>query len=447
MIRPTLMRIQDEDADRLIQGDIPNHSLAGTGKTLSTLEAVKRAGHDRGLVLGPLISMEMWKEQTEMWLGAKAQILRSGADKIKPDTDFVLCPYDLAAGSQRARLRAHFNKGALILDEAHYLRGYGSKRSQAVFGAEYDGDRGFMELFDHVWSLTGNPVWSHSNDMWTQLVALFPKVFAQYGVTEYQNFVRSFCVIRWITVHKKLPQKPKIVASTSSRLLNRIVYHDIGAIRREEALDLPPLTFASLTVKPDRLPKHYADMLSKMTDREIEVALKFSAAGPKEELAGLQGVWQALALSVVGPVVEHIENVSRNSPVLVGVYHTAVGDAYVAELEKRGLSVGVVRGGVTVKKREEIRSAFNQGNLDVIVGQMTAMGVSWNLQAMCHRVVIAQDCPSASTVEQFYKRVQRTGQTQPVIVDTVMPTHPLSLAIARMRRAKGAEQRIVRTGE
>jgi SNF2 family DNA or RNA helicase len=79
-----------------------------------------------------------------------------------------------------------------------------------------------------------------------------------------------------------------------------------------------------------------------------------------------------------------------------------------------------VSGQTSDKDKIEIRNRFNAGDIDVLVGQIRAMGTSWNIQEACSQVVIAESVPSFALIEQFYKRVYRFGQTSPCQVDIVL---------------------------
>jgi superfamily II DNA or RNA helicase len=429
-----LMKIQDEDASLMASsGDLPNYSKAGTGKTLSTLEAFKRAKHERGLILCPPIALAMWEEEVTNWLGASVQVLRAGADRIKKGTDIVVCPFDLAGGAQRTALYREFTAGALILDEAHYLRRHTSKRTCAVFGTKTDGRGGFSENFDQVWSLTGNPIYRHHDDLWSQLAPLFPDILEKYGSLEYDEFVRNFCVVKMKKFNERMAPKMTIIRSQNEAIINKILYKDIGAIRRLEAPELPELVTQYLYPKLGVIPSEYAKRVNKMTEEDL---LKALVSDDPEDEYSMQHIWQAVALAKVVGAADHIEDCCHDAPVLIGVWHNSVGEAYREELSKRGLRVERVYGATPQREREAIRDRFNHGDLDVIVGQMQAMGVSWNLQKLSNRIIVAQDHFSPAIIEQFYKRVYRTGQEQRTHLDFLTSNHPLDRVIIKIRRAR-----------
>lgn len=439
----TLMDIQAEDSGLMSQGgDLPNFSLAGTGKTLTALEAFKKSGHSRGLVLGPVISLQMWKEESEEWLGCKTQVLRSGRDIVDPSADLIVAPYDLASGSQRSALYKTFTPtegktSALILDESDRLRRATSKRACAVYGNHTDGRGGFMENHDQVWHMTGNPVYRFHDDLWPMLRAMYPEVLEKYSSLEFEQFVRNFCVTKLKQFNKRMQPKLTIVRSQSEAVIYHILYKEIGAIRRHEAPDLPELVESTLQPKLGAVPAEYGKLVNKMTEQAL---LKALVTSNDDGEIDMQHVWQAVALAKVKGAAEYIEDCCKQSPVLIGVWHNSVGQAYYEELTKAGLKVRRVYGATPDREREEIRDLFNAAEIDVIVGQMQAMGVSWNLQKSSHRVIIAQDHFSPSVIEQFYKRVWRKGQESKTYLDFLSSEHPLDRIIAKVRKSRQRSQ-------
>lgn len=435
-----LLAIQKEDAAKMASGlDIPNYSLAGTGKTLSALEAHKLTGLNRGMVLAPPIALSMWEQNIKEHLGASVQVIRTGS-AIKGNPDFVVTTFDLAGRSMRVQLYEYFGKGPpanLMLDEAHYLRRHTSQRSIGVFGERMDGNGGHVENFEQVWSLTGNPIWNHNDDIYSQLRALHGDVLRKYGVIRYEDFIRNFCILKVKQYHKNMPPRLTVIGSQNSATLSHIMYKDIKAIRRLEPEGLPDLVETKLYPKMGVVPAEYAKLVNSMSEQDLLKAL----LSPDDNMQ-MQKVWQAVALAKVKGSVDYLVDVARAGPVLIGVWHNSVGAAIADALEKAECSVERVYGATSHKKRDEIQDSFNAGNLDFVVGQMAAMGVSWNLQATCSRVVIAQDHPSPSVIEQFYKRVYRFGQTNTTFLDFLTSEHALDKTIEKMRLTREREQSI-----
>lgn len=157
----------------------------------------------------------------------------------------------------------------------------------------------------------------------------------------------------------------------------------------------------------------------------------------------LAKIWKVVGLAKVPEVVTYSGDLLHNGPLLIGCWHRDVMDEYEKAFMKMGKRVAQVNGSTSNAMKDSIRQDFNKGNIDVIVGQMRSMGVSWNIQEACSNVVVAETYPSSATVEQFYKRVYRRGQTRPVDVDFVIADNPIDEALDAVRRRKGeSDERI-----
>lgn len=431
---------QNEDADLMVsRGDALNYSLPGTGKTITSLEALARSGHSQALVICPPIALKMWAEEAEGWLGAKTFVLRTGGDIIPKDADFIVAPYSLASASQRSALYRRFSSGALILDEADALRRATSKRTSAVFGTRGDGAGGFIEQFDHVWPLTGSPIYRFNDDLYPTLRALYPHVLDSIGCLEYEDFIRSFCVSKRRQFHKNMPPQNVVIASANEMILRNVMRDKVKFIRRYTNSSIPPAKEREFFPSMRGISKEYADAVNNMSEQDLMKAL---VSQDKDEF-GMQAVWQAVALAKVDGAVDHFESIYTGRPILLGVWHDSVGIAFEQALTAKGYKVKRVYGATSDKAREKARDEFNAGEIDCIVGQMQAMGVSWNLQKLSSQVMVGQDHYSPAVIEQFFKRVYRLGQQRSTTLDIVSSAHPLDKAIARMRKARAKSHSIV----
>jgi len=429
---------QVEDSTKMAEGgDLPNYSLAGTGKTLTALEAFKKAGHKQGLIIAPPIAQKMWQKVTTEWLGADVAIATGSNWGTASKADILVTTYDVVGSPMmQTMFYRRFSEGALILDEAHNARGKDTKRNAAIFGRNHDGEKGLMEKFDNVWPLSGNPIFRYADDLWGQLVALYPDVFAKYRSLSYEAFVLNFCVVKVKKFNSRMQPRPTVVRSQNLPILHKMLYEDIGAIRRQENTSLPPIRVRELFPTMESMAGMLRDLFVGLTDAQIEAKLE-------AQDADMQAVWRAAALAKVKGAKEYVLDSSLAGPLLIGYWHTPVGDAYYDMFKEAGLNVARVKGGMTANKKEELRDRFNAGEFNAMVGQMGAMGVSWNLQEVCQHVIIAQDHYSPAVIEQFYKRVQRLGQQNQVTLDFLMGETPVDTAIKRIRLTKEKEHRAV----
>jgi SWI/SNF-related matrix-associated actin-dependent regulator 1 of chromatin subfamily A len=420
---------QEEDAMLMANNqDLPNFSKAGTGKTHTTLQAFKNTGMQHMTVLAPRIALDWWAEQAQEFLGADVKVLTSGGTKL--GGDIMITTYDIAR-NMRERLFEYSIGGALALDESHYVRNPDAGRTKAVFGNDADGFGGLVSKFDTVWPLSGTPMEGYANDMWTQVGTLHPEVWDKYGISTYEDFCKRYTFKKKKQYSKWMEPVWKISGNRYEDELNRIIYTELGAIRRMEAPGLPKLRMRNLHI-PIKLTREVRKAMSGLTAAEI--VAKLTAEGDDEVLAK---IWKIIGLAKVPEIVPYVGDLSRDGPVLLGCWHRDVMTEYQVELEKLGKKVVQVHGSTSNSLLSPIRQAFNLGEVDVLIGQMRKMGVSWNLQEAAKNVVIAETYPSPAVVEQFYKRVYRYGQKQEVQVDIILSNTPIDEALDGVRLSKG----------
>lgn len=427
----TLWPHQVADSDLIAAGEhLPNYSLMGCGKSLTTLEAIRKLGLQRGVIVAPPIALPMWKAEIETYLGAKATILKTGASPLKVNSDFHVVSYGIAANPQMFQQLYSGCGGALVLDESHYLKTAGAKRTKAIYGPATTGRRGLFECFDQVLTLTGTPIVGNPSDLWAQLRATQPNALREHEILTYEQFLHKFCIVRLRKYHPRARPTMSVVATKNEELLNSILYNDIGCLRRslkEVADSMPPITHRDIHVKPT----NSRDLLAALKEfGTVEQLMEAMARGDE----GIAKPWRLLGMSIAEEAADYIAE--AQDALIAGYWHTDVGDALEERLKKAGKVVARIKGGVSSDDKVQIQERFNAGEIDVIVGQMGAMAVSLNLQKHAHRVVIVQDHFSPSVVDQFIGRIYRMGQKNHVQVDWITSDNEIATAIKTVRLRK-----------
>lgn len=393
--------------------DIPNFSKPGTGKTHTTLEAIRLCGFSRMLILCPKIALDWWHEQASDYLGAECEVIRTGKKKLRGD--IMIMTYDIAR-ARHAELYDYYSRGpeaGLVNDESHYICSPDAKRTKAIFGNDLDLRGGIAEQFEQVWNLTGTPQVNYANDMYTQSAVLHPEVFEQHDIKTFADFERMFCYKQQRQYHPNMRPVWKVVGNQHELLLRRIVYDEVGAIRRLETPGLPSLRERTLQVAftPGDEVRSAFKEISRMSEAQILQHIN----NPDGVIAK---AWRMTGLGKVTETVPYVGECASEGPVLLGCWHKDVIEEYRKALAP-DFKVAVVHGGVSDNNRVRIRKEFNDGFLNVLIGQMGAMGTSWNLQEASRHVIIAEEHPTPSTVEQFYKRVYRRGQKNACQLDFI----------------------------
>lgn len=458
VLTPT--RIQHEDADAMLQYQHAYvWSKPGTGKTLTSLLAAKKAGVVKGVVVGPTLSVGMWQEEIQTQLGQTAAAVRTGLRSYNKERrallmerQWITTTFKLASNPAMKALLIEFLKSdpnsVLIIDEAHYCKTKDAARTVALLGSGTkieprpirgmppmpQGIQNYSLGIGHaaasVWQLTGTPQTRWPDDLWSQLAFGRKEVLAHFGVSSYDQFVRAFCVRSQMNIKTKWGKRTveRITGPKNTTRL-RALLDSCGVIQRtlaEAAAELPPITHRRIPVVVSVKDGDASELA------ERQGALLAELSNPDSPYAKL---YRTIGMAKVQAALDYIAEVDQKQA-LIGVWHRDVADKMYKTLKEQGESVAFVHGGTAPELRDGIRDNFNAGKLRYIVGQMAAMNTSWNLQKSGNYVLIVEQLPSPGMLEQFYQRVYRKGQQQPVQVDHLHAEHWLDDAIALIRASK-----------
>lgn len=430
-----LLPHQIEDAKFLASRKIAGcFNGMGTGKTLTALQATIEAEVLRVVIIGPPISLRMWAQEAANWTGAKVQILAKGSTPIDrdPEVEILICSYEIATKRQHelmawAREPLNGMRTALICDESHALKSTKAKRTKAILGRG-----GMCEAFEHTWLLTGSPMTRWADDLIPFLFRAAPQeIKKKIGALNIDRFNLRYCIVQ----ERKFPGTYRPVKMTvGSRNLD-----ELGAIlstcATRRTLDdvwesMPSLTHTRLAVEVSGIAA-INRAIEKMTLAQIEQAI----AQNDENLATMR---RELGLSMIPEAADFIwqRADAEQGAILVGAWHREVIDGLVEELTKKKLRVAKLDGRTPAAQKTELQRQFNEGELDVLVGQIAAMGVSLNLQKGGNAIVVVEEDWSPSVMDQFYARLHRMGQGKPVHVDTLYVDNKLAKAVHAISMAK-----------
>ena len=434
-----LMTHQIEDAEFLASKSIAGcFSGMGSGKTLTALEAINMLGnsseHQITLIIGPPISLHMWFEEYESHVGWHAQILRTGKDVIDPEVSALIMSYDIATRrvSELKAIGAKF----LVCDESHALKSAEAKRTAAIIGPG-----GLVETVEHAWFLTGTPETKWHDDLYPFLLAADKKGLEdRTGGNTLERFHLRYCVTqaRKFNPYQRIPTI-LTVGNRNTEELNEWLFAGGLAVRRELAdvwKDMPAITINRLQVQLEMTPELSRELkgLRHYTPRQLIDSIEDGQMASLRRMIGAAKVKYSAR-----EIADRIE--AGVKPILVGCWHREVIDALAFALSEKH-SVGVIDGRTPSKAKLAYTNAFNVGELDVLIGQISAMGVSLNLQGGAHIVVIEEDF-SPAVMDQFYARCHRMGQKNHVHVDIFEDGTELGKAVSRIARAKAREHKKV----
>lgn len=409
----------------------------GSGKTRTALEAARLVGAECVVIIAPPIALRMWAREARDHLTLPAQVIKTGASKIDPLAQILIMSYEIATKrtEEIKRIASPLAKSVLICDESHALKSIKAKRTKAILGFG-----GLCSAFAHSWMLTGTPSTRWNDDLIPFLFRAAPdEMKAKLGGLSIERFEIRYTIRQ----QKQFPGArfpvSMTVGSRNTEELRDILYAGPNrvAVRRELAdvwAAMPPITHNRYSIPLSASPELSAALtaLRSMSQHQVEekLASKDPALSTIRRLIGLGKV--AAAVEVIA---ERASGVTADA-VLVGAWHTEVIDQLCAAVRAKGLVCEILDGRTSMARKAELEAKFNAGELDVLVGQIGAMGVSLNLQRGGNCIIVVEEDWSPAIMDQFYARLHRMGQEKHVHVDTLESETKIDDAIHKISSEK-----------
>ena len=303
--------------------------------------------------------------------------------------------------------------GTVIFDEAHYLKG--RKTHWTAAAKQIKAERTFL--------LTGTPLPNWAHEAFTLLQLLYPDE-ARAGKT-FGSYWRW--AAEWFNVEPKLNHRGVVLAThvvgelRADRTWKEFIeanWRDRMLLRkRDDCLDLPPLTQSTVTVAmvPAQA-KAYRELKKDFITwlESSEVVSAWSQAGKLVKLAQC-----ATGLETIGGEgsgkLDALQTLlqDRPAPTLVAAHFRSSVRACANRALELGKSVAIIDGSVSKGSRGVRVRQFQAGHVDVLCATIDTISEGLTLNA-ADQVIKVERSWRPSRNEQVLRRIHRIGQTKPV---------------------------------
>jgi SNF2 family DNA or RNA helicase len=397
----------------LSQGRVLLGLEPGLGKT-AIIQAVAAHHAAQGkrtlIVVPPSLRISPWaSEFAQDYPSLRVAVVEGQKAAPLPDAEVVIVG-DSIVSHRLADILA-WAPDALAVDEAHRLKSRTSKRSKAV-AAIADS----LPVDASVILATGTLVANRVGDVWQPLAITGRRnATAVSGSPSWTAFAQRWCETQMVWTGRA--QVLTVLGCLDPEgLRRRLVETCMVSVPRDEVLDLPPRTTAvrALAVNGDatRYRRIERDFLAWVREHRGDDAAK--RAEKAEAITKLMALWQEDGLAKVKASAEYIGSlVEQDEQVVVMAHHTAVIEALWTRLTEAGHRVATIVGGMTAAEKADTVERFQAGEIDVLVGQITAAGTGLTLTAARH-LVFVQTPWSPGDLTQASDRIYRIGQERHV---------------------------------
>ena len=374
-----------------------NANPMGLGKTVETVRYLAANNPKTALIVCPKIIRTQWKDQLERWGNLKAEIY-DGQQNVAPGIWIV--NYDKLRNEKTLMKFKEFQWEFLILDEAHKIKSRGAQQTQAVKNIPAA----------HRVALTGTPILRYVDDLWSILNFLDP----QYACNSYHTFVDYFCE------QQQTPWGPKIVGMTKNpnkiALLNALLDFisvrnavKVGAGKTRETVRLP------MTKKQRELYRKEKQLLLDELPENCTIANGAVLTIRLMQTTSWPGLFE---LGEHGPKFEWVLEMCKNNPtekIVVFSVFERTATALKLFLEDNGIHASTITGKQKAETNEKSRSTFIEGDSQVLIGTIGAMGQGYDgLQEVSHTLIFVDRDWSPEILKQAEDRLNRMGQKKMV---------------------------------
>ena len=408
----------------LLHGDMALAWEPGAGKTRPCLRAAEILGGPQ-LVIAPAHLRHTWAEAARLDVPNRtARIVNDTKAKFSATTDISIISYEYAKTLARYKdLRACWFS-SIVCDEAHYLAHEQTARCRAILGTKPGDKYGLAFRTDHFWPISGTFIGGYPDEIYPLLRFIFPGAVrsTRTGIRymDYGEFISEFCQIGTNAFGSK------VVGGKNYAELRARMAPYFDRVKLTEVVDMPPLTIDTIPITGTL--KGLTDGLSAdaiETYQVIEQAL-WSDVDDDTALAALFAAQvmlaemrHAIAMVKIGEAEKIIRDELRSGidRVLVFGWHRRPLQELARRFSTNGPrslanGVGLITGGMGHAWREETLKEFQEGNCNVLCGQIGAMGSGLNIQA-CHRTIFLEASWSHRDNVQAIHRTYRNGQKLP----------------------------------
>jgi len=398
----------------------------GLGKTAITIAAADEvASDDQVVVIAPAKLLKTWGREIAKWCRGDRTVATIHAGE--PDWNEVRAARWLVTSWDMLALHQEWFTGKLVgkwplwvLDESVLAKSRKSTRSMALRGGtrrsrkiRADGTlpdlkrwENLRRSIDRVWLLSGSPTTRHADDLWAQLNLIWPRAFPSYW-----RFAERYCVVEETVWARSVIGDRRDHDPVADNL--DLIY----VINQESVLDLPEYLFEAIDV--ELTPKQavaYEDMQRDFL-AELDSGEVLTADNRMAQLVRLQQItsfWEG-ASAKHDALVEMITSGAYEGPHLIWTHWREGAEALTTRLDKAGVRVGHVYGGMSAKLSDSLIEDYKAGRSEALVLSL-GTGKFGHTLTNTKTVHYVDKTWSADDYVQSLRRVRRIGlKHRPVI--------------------------------
>ena len=422
---PDLRPYQQEDLNSLIHTSAMGmFNEQRTGKTPTSICAAHHQGYHKVLMVVPATLVYPWRDEFQKWTGNDCQVY-TGTPKQREAalanwTHGLVINYEqlraMVAKPERPGERGRVIKeclsdtllkhkpDAVIVDEAHRIKGRTTANAKAVFK---------LSKIPYRLALTGTPAPNQQYEVWPILHFLYPKTFSSYWAFIEEWFETSQLFLKTGTIKQEGQLKPSKVTAFQ-RMLS-----DISIMRKR--IDVMPWlpeqespTRIRLPLTPSQIKylqelEEFYETGDLVTVGILDRIIRYRQICNAPHLVGLKGS---------SPKIDWLKQYLADYPDRPTVVFSRFA-GFVRLIGETLSGVKIITGDTPLSERQLLINDFQNGKITVLIGQVDTLkeGVTLD-RAEC--LIFMDQCPPASDISQARDRIVATHPDRAAIPKQVI---------------------------
>lgn len=418
----------------------------GLGKTSTTLAAqviLKEQRLSRGLlVVAPVrVAHLVWPKEAKKWddFHSLSVTVLHGPDKdkrLKEQHDVYVVNPDGLPWLFRTLVNDYTDHHSwpfsdLVIDESSKFKNASTKRFRLM--------EKFVQCFQRRRILTGSPRPKSLMDLWAQVYLVDQGATLSPYITHFRN--KYFTKLDDNTYVPQPGAEQKVYEKLRGKML---------VLLDKDYLQLPPLTFVDVPIElPEEAMRAYNQMKqllrADVKDGKVTAANAAVAVGKCRQLAGgaiYMGPGSTNPSTVhtakIDALLDLLDELAGSSSIVAFEYgheQERLEQALPPELKQRTMS-----GGMSMDETKAIELLWNAGQLDVLLGQTSAVSHGLNLQEAGQAVIFYALTYNYDDYDQLIRRLWRQGVNNPIIVYRLVAKNTVDEVMVRVLEERGAGQ-------
>ena len=385
----------------------------GTGKTLSAMTVVGQMQPKRVLIVCPKVAMKVWRDEYDKFArynymlrvltGTPKKRIQAMNELIEHEDGLSIAVINYEYTTAFETILTKWQPDMIICDESHKIKSPSSNQTKSIIK--------IGKTAKYKLCLTGTPLTNNILDFFSQYKFLDSSIFGE----SFTNYKNKYVITGMFNEY--LRPNPRTFNDLRAKV-DSIAYR----VTKEECLDLPPFVdipvYVDMNKEAELKYRQFEDEFIVWLDNQTFISAD-NALTQTLKLRQLTGGFcynedqmpvfvDNSKLEACSELVSEI--ISAGKKVVIFAEFQAEIKALKEMCDKLGVKSGTYYGATKEKDRNDLVDGFQNGDIQVFIGQIESAGISITLTSANYMIFYSTGY-KYGVYDQARARIHRKGQT------------------------------------